>query len=97
MLWCVWVLVVVVELRGLGGTSGDPPMLVCVSGFSSSGVSLKIMRMFRCVEVEGTAWLAADMRLQCYTSEWIGYASEVQPSAMGAMIAIWHRFLYAVS
>ena len=42
-----------------------------------AGVSLKIMRMFRCVEVEGTAWLAADMRLQCYTKEWIGYAMPV--------------------
>ena len=31
------------------------------------------MRMFRCVEIEGGSWLAADMRLQCYTSEWTGY------------------------
>ena len=23
--------------------------------------------------MEGVSWLAADMRLQCYTSEWIGY------------------------
>ena len=30
------------------------------------------MRMFRCVEIEGTSWLVADMRLQCYTSEWTG-------------------------
>ena len=38
----------------------------------AAGVSLKIMRLFRCVEIEGVAWLAADMRLQCYTAEWTG-------------------------
>jgi hypothetical protein len=36
------------------------------------GVALKIMRMFRCVDIEGTHWLAADMRLQCYTGRWFG-------------------------
>ena len=56
---------------------------VCVSGCRCSGVSLKIMRMFRCVEVEGVSWLAADMRLQCYTSEWIAYGLTPTPS--------WHR------
>ena len=39
-----------------------------------SGVSLKIMRVFRCIYIDGTSWLAADMRLQCYTTEWAGYA-----------------------
>ena len=39
---------------------------------STAGVSLKIMRLFRCEAIEGTFWLAADMRLQCYTSEWVG-------------------------
>ncbi len=38
------------------------------------GVALKVLRMFRCREVDGVSWLAADMRLQCYTSEWFGYA-----------------------
>jgi hypothetical protein len=37
-------------------------------------VSLKIMRLFKCRAVEGVSWLAADMRLQCYTGEWAGYA-----------------------
>ena len=38
-----------------------------------AGVSLKIMRLFRCVEIDGVFWLAADMRLQCYTGQWTGY------------------------
>jgi hypothetical protein len=40
----------------------------------ATGVALKIMRMFRCTHVEGKYWLAADMRLECFTSEWAGYA-----------------------
>ena len=45
---------------------------LCVVDWYASGVSLKIMRLFRCESIEGTAWLAADMRLQCYTGEWFG-------------------------
>jgi hypothetical protein len=37
-------------------------------------VSVKIFRLFNCVAVEGRFWLAADVRLQCYTREWYGYA-----------------------
>jgi hypothetical protein len=37
-------------------------------------VSVKIFRLFQCREVDGLYWLAVDMRLQCYTSEWTGYA-----------------------
>ena len=37
------------------------------------GVALNVMRMFHCVAVEGTSYLAADMRLECYTSTWAGY------------------------
>jgi hypothetical protein len=32
------------------------------------------MRLFKCRNVEGVWWLAADMRLRCYTGEWAGYA-----------------------
>ncbi len=42
--------------------------------FALSGVSLKILRLFRCREIDGVSWLEADMRLQCYTTEWTGYA-----------------------
>jgi hypothetical protein len=38
------------------------------------GVSLKVLRVFRCREIEGVSWLAADMRLRCYDSRWSGYA-----------------------
>jgi hypothetical protein len=38
------------------------------------GVSLKLMRLFKCRNIEGVWWLAADMRLQCYTGTWAGYA-----------------------
>jgi hypothetical protein len=38
------------------------------------GVSLKVLRLFRCREIEGVSWLAADMRLRCYDSRWSGYA-----------------------
>jgi hypothetical protein len=37
-------------------------------------VSIKIFRMFNCVAVEGRYWMAADLRLQCYTQRWYGYA-----------------------
>ena len=39
-----------------------------------TGVALKIMQLYRCVEVEGRFWLAADMRLECYTPQWVGFA-----------------------
>ncbi len=39
------------------------------------GVSLKVLRVFRCREVDGTHYLVADMRLQCFTGEWGGYAA----------------------
>ena len=39
------------------------------------GISLMIMRTFKCVEVEGEWWLVADMRLQCYTGQWWSYAT----------------------
>jgi hypothetical protein len=32
------------------------------------GVSLKVLRLFKCREIEGVWWLAADMRLRCYGS-----------------------------
>ena len=38
-----------------------------------AGVALKIMRLFHCTNIDGQYWLAADMRLQCYDSEWAGY------------------------
>ena len=37
------------------------------------GVALKVMQTFHCQNVEGTSFLIADMRLQCYTPEWFGY------------------------
>ena len=36
------------------------------------GVALKVMQMFSCRHIDGTYWLVADMRLQCFTSEWAG-------------------------
>ena len=38
----------------------------------SPGIALFIMQLFRCVDIEGVSYLAADMRLVCYTSEWAG-------------------------
>ncbi len=37
-------------------------------------ISVKIFRLFRCIPVEGKFWLVADMRLQCFTPRWVGYA-----------------------
>jgi hypothetical protein len=34
------------------------------------GVSLKVLRLFKCREIEGEWWLAADMRLRCYDGRW---------------------------
>jgi hypothetical protein len=38
-------------------------------------VAQKILRMYRCRFVEGVYYLAADMRLRCFTHEWYGYAT----------------------
>ena len=38
------------------------------------GVSLKVLRLFKCRKVEGEWWLEADMRMQCYNGHWAGYA-----------------------
>jgi hypothetical protein len=38
------------------------------------GVSLKVLRLFKCREIEGVWWLAADMRLRCYDGRWAGFA-----------------------
>jgi hypothetical protein len=38
------------------------------------GVSLKIMRLFKCRKIDDMWWLAADMRLRCYDGRWAGYA-----------------------
>lgn len=43
--------------------------------FLYPATSLAIARTFRCTLVEGEWWLVADMRLQCFTSEWFGYAA----------------------
>jgi hypothetical protein len=37
-------------------------------------VSLKVLRLFKCREIEGVWWLAADMRLRCYDGRWAGFA-----------------------
>ena len=44
-----------------------------LSRWPGPGVALKVMRVFKCRYIEGQYWLEADMRLQCYTGEWIGY------------------------
>ena len=59
--------------------SADHSCLIFTQGFCcpQPGVALKIMRLFRCMEVEGESWLVADMRLQCYTGEWAGYVVRI--------------------
>jgi hypothetical protein len=42
--------------------------MVLFIGYPS--VSVKIFRLYNCVKVEGHYWLAADMRLQCFTKAW---------------------------
>lgn len=34
------------------------------------GVSVKLIHVFRCVEVQGKWWLEADMRLECFGAQW---------------------------
>ena len=46
--------------------------MVLFIGYPS--VSIKILRLYNCVKVDSAYWLVADMRLQCYTPEWTGYA-----------------------
>jgi hypothetical protein len=38
------------------------------------GVSLKVLRLFKCRNIEGEWWLVADMRLRCYDGRWAGFA-----------------------
>jgi hypothetical protein len=38
------------------------------------GVSLKVLRLFKCRNIDGVWWLAADMRLRCYDGRWAGFA-----------------------
>jgi hypothetical protein len=38
------------------------------------GVSLKVLRLFTCRNIEGEWWLVADMRLRCYDGRWAGFA-----------------------
>ena len=53
---------------------------------AASGVALKIMRLFRCNYIEGQYWLAADMRLECYNSQWAGcVAVSAQGGRPGSM------------
>ena len=54
----------------------------------ATGVALKIMRMFRCTHVEGKYWLAADMRLQCFTGEWAGYAHDCSLTVLLSTAAV---------
>ena len=46
--------------------------MVLFIGYPS--VSIKLFRLFRCINVAGVYYLFDDMRLQCYTAEWSGYA-----------------------
>ena len=46
--------------------------MVLFLGYPS--VSIKLFRLFRCIDVGGVYYLFDDMRLQCYTAEWTGYA-----------------------
>lgn len=38
------------------------------------GVCVKLLRTYKCLEVDGVWYLQADMRLQCYNPEWVGVA-----------------------
>lgn len=40
-----------------------------------AAVSIKVLRMFRCRKIEGTWYLVADMRLECFTATWWSYAT----------------------
>ena len=44
------------------------------------------MQLFRCVNIDGQYWLAADMRLQCYDRQWFGYA--VYAAACGVVYVV---------
>ena len=50
-------------------------LAACCGDSNSTGVSLKVMRMFKCRLIEGRYWLEADMRLECYTGQWAGYVT----------------------
>jgi hypothetical protein len=62
-------------------------------------VSVKILRLFNCVKVEGHYWLDADMALQCFTLQYWGYALYaltmvvvfVVGLPLGIFLVLWRR------
>jgi hypothetical protein len=46
------------------------------------GITLRVLRLFKCQTVEGVRYLTADLRLRCFTPQWFGYA------AMGAVVLV---------
>jgi hypothetical protein len=47
------------------------------------GVSVQILRMFKCLEIDGAWWLAVDMRLRCFDTRWYFFA--VYAGVMGVL------------
>ncbi len=62
--------VIVGSPRTSPGARSDCGCARALPGFLTS-VSVKIFRLFKCVRVDGTYYLVADMRLECYTSTWV--------------------------
>ena len=37
-------------------------------------ISVRLLRTFRCVDIDGTPYLLADVRVECYTRTWLMFA-----------------------
>ena len=67
--------------------------------FCYPGITLKLLRVFKCQTVEGVQYLSADLRLQCYTAQWAGFAAYAGVMLavytvglpVGVFLALWYR------
>ena len=67
--------------------------------FCYPGITLKLLRVFKCQAVEGVQYLSADLRLQCYTAQWAGFAAYAGVMLalytvglpVGVFLVLWHR------
>jgi hypothetical protein len=67
--------------------------------FCYPGVTLKLLRVFKCQTVEGVPYLAVDLRLQCYTAQWAGIAIYAAVMLIvytiglpvAVFLVLWHR------
>ena len=79
LLWCIFVIYLCLRLNKPGRAQEIRQTCLFVAIylllFAYPVVSVKVVELFGCHNVEGTYYLRADYSLQCYTSEWTAMAA----------------------